>query len=83
MLISEGMKYDRGAMCFLCSSGLRSGLAEKVPGWLINSLAMILPTIPAFFPIVVASGFDPVWFGVVVVLVAGTGTITPPIGIDV
>lgn len=39
-----------------------------VPGCFIDCLAMILLTIPIFFPIVVANGFDPVWFGVVVVL---------------
>jgi tripartite ATP-independent transporter DctM subunit len=52
-------------------------------GCLMDSLAMIMLTIPVFFPVVTALGFDPIWFGVIIVLVAEMGVITPPIGINV
>ncbi len=52
-------------------------------GCLMDSLAMIMLTIPVFFPVVTALSFDPVWFGVVIVLVAEMGVITPPVGINV
>ena len=40
---------------------------------------MVLPTVPIFFPIVTNLGFDPIWFGVIVVMVAELGLITPPV----
>jgi TRAP-type C4-dicarboxylate transport system permease large subunit len=52
-------------------------------GCLMDSLAMIMLTIPVFFPVVTTLGYDPVWFGVVIVLVTGMGVITPPVGINV
>ena len=52
-------------------------------GCLLESLSMILLTIPIFFPIVKALGFDPVWFGVIIVVVVEIGMITPPIGLNV
>ncbi|MBN1545620.1 MAG: TRAP transporter large permease [Syntrophaceae bacterium] len=52
-------------------------------GCLMDSLAMVMLTIPVFFPVVTTLGFDPVWFGVIIVLVAEIGVITPPIGINV
>lgn len=44
---------------------------------------MIMLTIPIFFPVVTTLGYDPIWFGVIVVLVTGMGVITPPVGINV
>jgi tripartite ATP-independent transporter DctM subunit len=52
-------------------------------GCLLDSLAMILLTIPIVFPIVSALGYDPVWFGIIVVMVVELGLITPPIGMNV
>ncbi len=52
-------------------------------GCLMDSLAMIMLTIPIFYPVVTTLGYDPVWFGVVIVLVTGMGVITPPVGINV
>ena len=43
---------------------------------------MVLLTIPVFFPIVVQLGFDPVWFGVLIVLVVQIGLISPPVGMN-
>lgn len=52
-------------------------------GCLLDSLAMILLTIPIVFPIVSALGYDPVWFGIIIVMVVELGLITPPIGMNV
>jgi len=52
-------------------------------GSMMDSLAMVMLTIPIFFPLTVSLGFNPIWFGVIIVLVAEIGTITPPIGINV
>lgn len=54
-----------------------------VLGCLLESISMILLTIPIFFPIVQGLGFDPVWFGIIVVVVVEIGLITPPIGLNV
>ncbi len=52
-------------------------------GCLMDSLAMIMLTIPIFYPVVTTLGYDPIWFGVIIVLVTGMGVITPPVGINV
>ncbi len=52
-------------------------------GCLMDALAMIMLTIPIFFPVVTTLGYDPIWFGVIIVLVTGMGVITPPVGINV
>lgn len=53
-----------------------------IGGCFIDALALILLTIPIFYPVVVKLGFDPIWFGVMVVLVTQIGVITPPVGIN-
>jgi tripartite ATP-independent transporter DctM subunit len=58
-------------------------LVYLVLGCLMDSLAMIMLTIPIFFPVATALGYDPIWFGVIIVLVTGMGVITPPVGINV
>jgi tripartite ATP-independent transporter DctM subunit len=52
-------------------------------GFFMDSMALIVVTIPIFFPVVQKLGFDPIWFGVIVVLVAEMGVITPPVGVNV
>lgn len=53
-------------------------------GCFIDALALILLTIPIFYPVVVNTlGYDPIWFGVIVVLVVAMGVITPPVGMNV
>lgn len=52
-------------------------------GMLVDGMAMIFLTVPVVFPIVVALGFDPIWFGVVLVVVVEVSLITPPIGMNV
>jgi tripartite ATP-independent transporter DctM subunit len=53
-----------------------------VLGSMMDSLAMLLLTIPMFLPVVVANGIDPVWFGIFAVVVVELGLITPPIGLN-
>lgn len=53
-----------------------------VLGCILDSLAMMLLTLPLFFPIVVGLGHDPVWFGILVVVLIELGMITPPLGIN-
>ncbi len=52
-------------------------------GCFMDSLAMVMLTVPIFYPVVQALGFDPIWFGVIIVLVTEMGVITPPVGINV
>ncbi|WP_432822080.1 TRAP transporter large permease [Trichloromonas sp.] len=52
-------------------------------GCFMDALAMIMLTVPIFFPVVQALGFDPIWFGVIIVLVTEMGVITPPVGVNV
>lgn len=53
-----------------------------VLGCFMDSLSMILLTIPFLFPLVKSLGFDPVWFGILVVTVVEIGLITPPVGMN-
>jgi tripartite ATP-independent transporter DctM subunit len=53
-----------------------------VLGALMDELAMLLLTVPIFFPVIKALGFDPYWFGVILVLVMATGMICPPVGMN-
>ncbi|MFW5837278.1 MAG: TRAP transporter large permease [Desulfovibrionaceae bacterium] len=52
-------------------------------GCFMDALALIMLTIPVFYPVVTNLGFDPIWFGVIIVLVTQIGVITPPVGINV
>jgi len=54
-----------------------------VGGCVIDSLALIMLTIPIFYPVILFLEYDPVWFGVIIVLVTQIGVITPPVGINV
>lgn len=44
---------------------------------------MIVLTVPVFLPIVTSIGFDPIWFGIVIVRIVEIGQITPPVGLNV
>jgi tripartite ATP-independent transporter DctM subunit len=52
-------------------------------GCFIDTMAMILLTLPVYFPLVTGMGYDPIWFGVIIVLVVEMALITPPIGMNV
>ncbi len=54
-----------------------------VLGCLMDSLAMVMLTVPIFLPIVLALGFDPIWYGVLMIMVMEMGLITPPVGMNV
>jgi C4-dicarboxylate transporter DctM subunit len=58
-------------------------LIYVVLGCVFDSLAAMFLTVPVFFPIVVGLGLDPIWFGVIVVIVVELGLITPPVGMNV
>ncbi len=51
-------------------------------GCVIDALALIILTIPIFYPVVIELGFNPIWFGVVIVLITMMGIITPPVGMN-
>ncbi|MFZ0775451.1 MAG: TRAP transporter large permease subunit, partial [Xanthobacteraceae bacterium] len=75
---------------FLTSLGLgRYGvlalimLMYIVLGCLMDSLAMIILTIPIIFPVITQLGFDPIWFGVIIVMTVELGLIHPPVGMNV
>ena len=52
-------------------------------GCFIDALALVMLTIPIFYPVILELGYDPIWFGVVIVLVTQIGVITPPVGVNV
>jgi tripartite ATP-independent transporter DctM subunit len=52
-------------------------------GCIMDTLAMVILTVPIFYPVVARLGFDPIWFGVIMVLVSEMGVITPPVGLNV
>ena len=52
-------------------------------GCFIDAFSMILLTIPIFFPVIRTLGFDPIWFGIITVLVVEIALITPPVGMNV
>ncbi|MCL6612653.1 MAG: TRAP transporter large permease subunit, partial [Peptococcaceae bacterium] len=59
-------------------------LIYLILGCFIDALALVLLTIPIFYPVVVTTlGYDPIWFGVIIVLVVAMGVITPPVGMNV
>ncbi len=58
-------------------------LIHFIGGCFMDAFAMIVLTIPIVFPLILALGFDPIWFGVIIVLIVEMGVITPPVGINV
>ena len=51
-------------------------------GTAMEELSMILLTVPIFFPLIVHLGFDPIWFGILIVVVVEIGLISPPVGMN-
>jgi C4-dicarboxylate transporter DctM subunit len=49
----------------------------------LDTMAMILLLVPIVYPVILSLGFDPIWFGIILVTVAELGMITPPMGINV
>ena len=52
-----------------------------VLGMFMDPIGMMLLTLPVFFPVVVKLGYDPIWFGIMVVKLCGIGLLTPPVGL--
>jgi C4-dicarboxylate transporter DctM subunit len=58
-------------------------LMYLVLGCLMDAMAMIILTVPIIFPIVTGLGFDPIWFGIIIVMTVELGLIHPPVGMNV
>ena len=54
-----------------------------IGGCFMDALAFVTLTVPIFFPVVMELGYDPIWFGIIIVMVTEMGVITPPVGINV
>ena len=55
-------------------------LIYAIGGAVMDALALLLITIPIFFPVAVELGYDPIWFGVTITIVTTLGAVTPPVG---
>ena len=58
-------------------------LTLLVLGCLMDSMAIVLLTVPVFYPLILQLNFEPIWFGILVVRVTEMGLITPPVGLNV
>jgi len=58
-------------------------LMYLVLGCLMDAMAMIILTVPIIFPVIVHLGFDPIWFGIIIVMTVELGLIHPPVGMNV
>ncbi len=58
-------------------------LMYLVLGCLMDAMAMVILTVPIVFPAITALGFDPIWFGVIIVMTVELGLIHPPVGMNV
>ena len=54
-----------------------------VGGCFIEAMALVVLTVPIVYPIILELGFDPIWFGVIIVLVSQVGVVSPPVGVNV
>jgi tripartite ATP-independent transporter DctM subunit len=54
-----------------------------VAGCFVDALALVLLTVPIFYPVITKLGYDPIWFGVIIVVVTMMGIISPPVGVNV
>jgi tripartite ATP-independent transporter DctM subunit len=57
--------------------------AYLILGCLMDQIAILILTIPIVLPVITAIGFDPIWFGVIVIVMAEIGMVTPPVGLNV
>lgn len=67
-------RYEVLALIMLAYLGL---------GCLMDAMAMVILTVPIIFPVVTSLGFDPIWFGVIIVMTVELGLIHPPVGMNV
>jgi C4-dicarboxylate transporter, DctM subunit len=52
-------------------------------GCIMDAIAMVLLTVPIFFPLMMSLGFDPIWFGIMIVILFEMAAVTPPVGMNV
>ena len=52
-------------------------------GCFLEGIGMVLITVPVFLPVITGFGYDPLWFGIIVVIVVELGLITPPVGMNI
>ncbi len=72
----EGLGWPPGSVILLVIA------LYVILGFFLEGLGMVLVTVPIVYPVVVAHGFDPVWFGVLLVIVVEIGLIHPPMGMN-
>ena len=65
-----------GVMILIC-------LCYLIGGCFIDAMALIMLTIPIIYPVVLHLNYDPIWFGVVIVLISQIAVVTPPVGVNV
>ena len=65
-----------GIMILIC-------LFYMISGCFIDAMALIMLTIPIIYPVILQLNYDPVWFGVVIVLISQIAVVTPPVGVNV
>ena len=58
------------------------GLVYVVLGCLLDGFSIVVMTLPIALPMVVAAGFDPIWFGIYLILMVEVSQITPPVGFN-
>ncbi len=98
MIVAGAMVFGRFLTATNLPTQLASALASlPLPGFLViagiilfyliagcfvDALALILLTVSVFYPVVTALGYDPIWFGVIIVVVTQMGVISPPVGVN-
>ncbi len=73
--VGQFQQYPMAVIAAICVIYILLGAA-------MEELSMILLTVPLFFPVVTQLGYDPVWFGIVIVIVVQIGLISPPVGMN-
>lgn len=58
-------------------------LLYLVLGCFLDQVAILFLTVPVVLPVVTALGFDPIWFGIIIIITAEVGLVTPPVGLNV
>ena len=58
-------------------------LIYMIGGCFVDALGFLVLTIPIFFPLGMALGFDPIWYSIVITMVTTMGAITPPVGVNI
>ncbi len=82
-MVSELLDWLNGLQLSPVGVVLVMGAIYLAMGAVFDSLAMLLLTVPIFFPVITSLGIDPVWFGIIVIIVIEAGLISPPVGINV